>query len=91
MTTSTPPDQLADEARRGEEAFNRHVRHRLLPNDDGKFVAIDIDTGDYEIDADDYVATGRLLARRPSARIWLMRVGQATTYRMGREAGAGGE
>jgi hypothetical protein len=50
--------------------------------DEGKFVAIDIETGAYEIDGDDYTATERLLARQSDAQIWLLRVGQRTAYRM---------
>jgi hypothetical protein len=79
VITSTPPDQLAEDARRGQETFDQHIRHLLRPEDDGKFVAIDIDTGTYKIDANDYAATGQLLARLPTARVWLMRTGQATT------------
>lgn len=88
--TDTKSDLLADEARRGQEAFDRHVKPNLRPEDDGKFVAVDIQSGSYEIDADDYQATGRLMARIPGARIWLLRAGQPTTYRMGRHE-AGGE
>lgn len=89
MIAAEPPDHFAEEARRGQEAFERHVRPVLRPEDDGKFVAIDIETGDHELDADDYAATGRLLARRPDARLWLLRVGQATAYRIGRWTGGG--
>ena len=81
-----PSDRLAEEARRGQEAFDRYVKPKLRPEDDGKFVAIDIQSGSYEIDADDYQAAGRLMARLPGANIWLLRVGQPTTYRMGRHA-----
>jgi hypothetical protein len=91
MIAAEQPDRLAEDARRGQEAFDRHVRPVLRPEDDGKFVAIDTETGDYEIDADDYAATGRLLARRPGARVWLMRAGQATAYRIGRRVGGGAE
>jgi hypothetical protein len=67
------------------DILNAHVSARL---NQGKFVAVDIHSGDYEIDADDYQATGRLMARLPAARIWLLRAGQPTTYRMARaEAG----
>jgi hypothetical protein len=44
---------------------------------------VDIETGAYELDHDDYAATERLLARQPGAQIWLSRVGHTTTYRMG--------
>jgi hypothetical protein len=55
----------------------------LRPEDDGKFVAIDVETGDYEIDNDDYAAVARLRSRKPTADVWLMRAGYPTTYRMG--------
>jgi hypothetical protein len=82
-------DRLADEARQGQEAFDRFVKPNLRPGDDGKFVAVDILSGSYEIDSDDNQATGRLMARLPGARIWLLRVGQPTTYRIVRLAGGG--
>ncbi len=79
--THHTPEELA---RAGSDVFDRHVRPVLRPEDDGKFVAIDIDTGDHEIDEDDYTAIKRLQSRRPSAEIWLGRVGQPAAYRMRR-------
>lgn len=38
------PEELA---RLGAAAFDRHVRPALRPEDDGKFVAIDVVTGEY--------------------------------------------
>lgn len=67
----------------GEAIFDRQVRPALRREDDGKYVAIDVDTSDYELDADDYAAVTRLRSRRPAADIWLMRVGFPVTYRMG--------
>src|SRR5581483_11934154 len=42
---------------------------------EGKFVAIDIETGAYEVDADELAASDRLLTRVPNAQIWLRRIG----------------
>jgi hypothetical protein len=79
-------------ARRGQEIYERDILPNLRPGDEGKFVAIDIDTGAYETDSDDFTATERLLARNPGAQIWLVRAGQAAAYRMGiRGAGRGPE
>jgi hypothetical protein len=75
------PDELA---RRGGEVFDHRVRPTLRPEDDDKFVAIDVSTGEYEIDEDDYAAVARLRARRPTAEVWLVRVGQPAAYRMRR-------
>ena len=71
------PERLA---RLGAEAFDRHVRPRLRPEDDGKFVAVDLDAGDYEVDEDDYAAVARLRARRPGAEVWSERAGDPTAY-----------
>jgi hypothetical protein len=85
MPATDPAPHTPEElARAGSELFDRQVRPMLRPEDDAKFVAIDIDTGDYEIDADDYTAVKRLRARRPSAEVWLGRVGQPAAYRMRR-------
>ena len=70
-------------ARRGQEIYERDVRPQLQPADDGKFVAVDIETAAYEADWDDYTATERLLARNPDAQIWLVRVGHRAAYRIG--------
>jgi hypothetical protein len=56
----------------------------LKPEDNCKYVAVDIDTGAYELDADDYTAVMRLRARRPAAEIWLGCVGQPAAYYMRR-------
>lgn len=71
-------------ARLGAQVYERQVRPALAPDDDGKFVAVDLATGDYELDTDDYAAVIRLRTRRPGADIWLGRVGQPAAYRMRR-------
>jgi len=73
---------VEDEIERlGEEAYDRLVRPRLRPEDDGKFVAIAVDSGDHEIDADDYTAVMRLRSRHPAGEFWLMRVGYPAAYK----------
>ena len=70
-------------SRRGQEIYDRVVKSQLHAEDLDKFVAIDIESGDYEIDRDDFTAMERLLARRSDTQIWLMRAGQPTAYRIG--------
>jgi hypothetical protein len=67
----------------GADIFDRQIRSALRPEDDGKFVAIDVETGEYEMDADDYTAVTRLRARKPAADVWLLRAGYPTTCRIG--------
>ncbi len=84
MVTSHPPRDLAERASAGTDLYARRVRPLLRPEDDGKFVAIDVITGDYEVDADDGTAEARLRSRRPTADIWLERAGDQAAYRIGR-------
>lgn len=70
--------------RLGTEVYARLVRPSLRPEDNGKFVAVDIDTGDYEVDKDDYAAVMRLRARNPAAEIWLEMAGQPTACKIRR-------
>jgi hypothetical protein len=69
--------------RRGNALYNEEVR--LLVDIDGnrnKFVAIDIDSGAWEMDADALTACDRLEARRPDSQIWLVRVGYGFVHRL---------
>jgi hypothetical protein len=66
------------------EALERYVQPARRPEDENKFVAIDVDSGDFELDEDDYTAVMRLRNRRPPAEIWLGRVGQPEAYRIRR-------
>ena len=72
---------------RGQSIYAHDIRPHLTAEDEGKFVALDIETGAYEIDRDDYTATERLLGRHPTAQIWLLRVGHRTAYRIGGRPG----
>ena len=53
------------------------------PEDDGKFVAIDIESRAFEVDDDEMEAGDRLLARVPEAQIWMVRVGSRYVHRFG--------
>ena len=83
MRATIPRYSKEEFARRGQEIYERTIRPQVEAGNEGKFVAIDIETGAYEIDTDDYTATERLLAREPDAQIWLLRVGHPAAYRIG--------
>lgn len=70
-------------ARRGDSIFEREVQPRLKPEDDGRFVAIDIETGDYEVATEALIACDRLRKRVPEAQTWLVRVGSRFVHRYG--------
>jgi hypothetical protein len=81
---SQPRYSKEEFARRGDDIYERVLRPMLESGNEGRFVAIDIETGDYEMDADELIASDRLLARVPNAQIWLRRIGSRYAHRFGR-------
>jgi len=72
--------------RLGDALFEREVAPRVSTEDTSSFVAIDVESGAYEIDPDELTAIHRLLARKPDAQIWLRRVDKPYTHRIRRRA-----
>ena len=68
---------------RGQAIFERDIVQNLGDANPYHFVLIDIETGDYEVDADEMAASDRLLARHPDAQVWMRRVGSPYAYRFG--------
>jgi hypothetical protein len=83
MATRGPRYSREEFSRRGQEIYDRVIRPSLRPDDEDKFVAIDIESESYEIDPNDYAAVDRLLKRLPDAQIWLMRVGHRAAHHFG--------
>lgn len=70
-------------AQRGEALYERDIRSQVEVGNEGKFVAIDIDTGAYEVDTDELAASDRLISRLPEAQVWLKRIGSRYVRRFG--------
>jgi hypothetical protein len=62
-------------ARRGDALYEKEIGPHLKAGDKGKFLAIDIETGAYEIGRSELRVGDRLRARVPEAQIWMVRVG----------------
>jgi hypothetical protein len=84
MTTTRGPRYSNEEFRkRGEAIFEKEIHKRVKGRNPRDFVAIDIETGDYEVDESEMAACGRLRDRIPDAQIWLRRVGSPYARRFG--------
>ena len=70
-------------ARRGDAIYEKAVRPQLKASDQGKFAAIDIDSGEFAISADELKACHKLRKRIPDAQIWMVRVGSPYVHRIG--------
>jgi len=73
-------------AERGQARYDREIRQTLDSNAVGKFLVLDIETGDYEIDADELMAMKRARVKHPDAALYLVRIGHPTAYRLGRKS-----
>ncbi len=82
MPAADERHNLEQLARLGAEVFERRVRPSLRPEDQGKFVALDVRTGGFEIDDDDHAAVMHLRARLPVAEVWLARAGHPAAYQI---------
>lgn len=83
MTAHIPRYTKEEAARLGDEIYNRDIRAQVEPDHRGKYIAIDIETGTWEMDADEIVAGDRLRARIPDAQTWMTRVGYGYIRRFG--------
>src|SRR3972149_6475014 len=60
---------------RGTRIYEDRLRAILEPQHNGKYVVIDVETGEYELDHDHLAASDRAAARRPGAPLYATRVG----------------
>lgn len=67
-------------ARLGEEIYHQTIRDHVMPQEKGKFLVLDIETSDYEVDEDDLQAEKRLRSRHPQGVLYGMRVGYTSAY-----------
>lgn len=70
-------------ARRGNEIYETQIRSQVEAGNYGKIVAIDIETGAFEVADDTIAASDRLLEQYPDAQIWRVRIGHKTVHRFG--------
>jgi hypothetical protein len=83
MAVQQPRYSKEEFARLGDEIYESQVRSQVEEGNHGKIVAIDIETGDFEVDQSEIAACDRLEARHPDAQIWIMRIGSRHVRRFG--------
>jgi len=83
MKSVRPRYRKEEFARRGDAIYEKEILPRLSAKDTGKFLAIDIETGEHEIARDELKAGEKLRARLPDAQIWMVRIGYAAPRSFG--------
>ena len=83
MAVRKPQYSKEEFASRGDEIYESQVRPKVEAGNRGKIVAIDLETGDFEVDASEIAACERLESRHPDAQIWIVRIGSRHVRRFG--------
>jgi hypothetical protein len=83
MAVRHPRLSKEEHARRGTEIYERRIRPQLEAGNHGRIVAIDVETGEFELGDNTLQAADRLLARCPDAQIWFVRIGHRGVHRFG--------
>lgn len=73
-------DEVCD---RGEKIYAEQLRVQVEPQEVGKFIVIDVETGDYEVGEEMLAASRRLQERRPESVRYGARVGYDSAFRIG--------
>ena len=84
MIVGQPRYSKDEVACRGDEIYEAQIRSQIDEEGDrGKIVAIDIETGAFEIAKDSLTASDRLLEKYPDAQIRFIRIGHRAVHRIG--------
>lgn len=70
-------------ARRGKELYESSIQQQIEAGNEGRIVAIDIETGVFEVAKDSLTASDQLLEQYPNAQIWFVRIGHRAVHRIG--------
>jgi hypothetical protein len=83
MTVRQPRYSKEEFARLGNELYESQVRPQVEEGNYGKIVAIDIETGAFEVADTPMIAVDRLYEREPDAQPWVIRIGHRAVFRFG--------
>lgn len=70
-------------ATRGNDIYKHYIRQQVEANNQGKIVAIDIETEAFAIGNNIIEATESLYNQYPDAQPWVIRIGHTAVYRFG--------
>jgi hypothetical protein len=83
MAMRQPKYSTEEHARRGDALYESTIRPLVEHGNHGRIVAIDVDSGAFEVADDGLSASERLFHRFPDAQIWCIRIGHRAVHRFG--------
>lgn len=70
-------------AARAKALYEREIRPEVESGNRGKYLVLDVETGEYEIDEDHLAASKRARAKHPGGALFALRIGLPTMGRIG--------
>ena len=83
MTQIKPLYSKEEFAQKGDRIYESQIRSLVEKDYIGHIVAIDIETGNYEIAEDTITATRQLRQRIPDSQTWVIKIGERTVNKFG--------
>ncbi len=77
-------------ARRGQILYDQQIRMTVEPDHAGQFLIIEIGSGDFEVDSDEFAASRRAHAKHPNGLFFGMRLGRRSSGTIGAPVGGHG-
>ena len=78
MSTTTPSSTSTSLGEQARQLY-AHLRDKIETEENiGKFIVLDVESGDYEIDDQGIESSRRLQARHPGALLYALRIGYKT-------------
>ncbi|MDQ2730143.1 MAG: hypothetical protein M3Y56_00665 [Armatimonadota bacterium] len=68
---------------RGEEIYARDLQAEVEQEHRGEFLVVDIETGRYELDADEVAALKRAVEQSPGPNHYIKRIGYSSAHGIG--------
>ena len=66
----------------GWKIYEEKIKHLVEPQDHGKFLVLDVITGDYSVNLDLILAEDELKSRQPEGAFYIFRVGHRAPFRL---------
>ncbi|MBI3822800.1 MAG: hypothetical protein HY289_08990 [Planctomycetes bacterium] len=83
MVKRQPRYSIDEIAERGTELYETRIRALVEAGNVGRYLAIDIETGDYAVADHRYDACMELKGKNPDAQIWGLRIGHVAAASFG--------
>ena len=74
------PNEIVE---RGRALYDQQIRDRVEAENRGRFLVINVETGEYVLDDDHLAASDRAAAKYPGAPLYAIRVGYPAVGRIG--------